>query len=301
MMAKSVSNIGMGARLRPAAAAGGAPCRVPAGARGRFASRTGGSHIGGAFLSALVQAAQGEGEAGRAAQRSGEGASATGAGRAEFREMFVSLVDPAGLLDMEKCSRTAGLMADSASRSGYRAGARMASLLAGIFADMAYISNRPVEDGALGHTQIGFRHMIGVLYDTAEAYRDGGDAEPVGELEEARAAIAKLRLEADAYREYVRAAGPPGAGLSGLDRCYMGRLCRDVVRKAQEGVRERAKARGDDPIFPPEPKPIEFPDDGLNLSGLQTMQLMEGNIPDGYELVKVEELDELRRRAGRVS
>ena len=31
------------------------------------------------------------------------------------------------------------------------------------------------------------------------------------------------------------------------------------------------------------------------------MQLMEGNIPDGYELVKVEELDELRRRAGRAS
>ena len=67
-------------------------------------------------------------------------------------------------------------------------------------------------------------------------------------------------------------------------------------------MRERAKARGHDPIFPPEPKPLEFPDrGGLNLSGLQTMQLMEGNIPDGYELVKVEELDELRRRAGRAS
>ena len=39
--------------------------------------------------------------------------------------------------------------------------------------------------------------------------------------------------------------------------------------------------RGHDPIFPPKAKPIEFPDDGLNLSGLQTMQLMEGNIPDG--------------------
>ena len=221
--------------------------------------------------------------------------------RAEFREMFVSLVDPAGLLDMDRCGRTAGLMADSASRSGYRADARMASLLIGIFADMADIVNRPVEDGALGHTQIGFRHMIGVLYDTARAYRAGGDAEPVGELEEARAAIAKLRIKADARRERMRAAGPPGAGLSGLDRCYMGRLCRDVVRKAQEGVRERAKARGHDPIFPPKAKPIEFPDDGLNLSGLQTMQLMEGNIPDGYELVKVEELDELRRRAGRAS
>ena len=220
-------------------------------------------------------------------------------GRAEFREMFISLVDPAGLLDMDKCSRTAGLMADSASRSGYRAGAKMASLLAGIFVDMADIVNRPVEDGALGHTQNGFFHMINVLYDTARAYRAGGDAEPVGELEAARAAIAKLRIKADAYREYVRAAGPPGAGLSGLDRCYMGRLCRDVVRKAQEGVRERAKARGDDPIFPPEPKPIEFPDDGLNLSGLQTLQLMRGNIPDGCELIKVEELDELRRRAGR--
>ena len=49
---------------------------------------------------------------------------------------------------------------------------------------------------------------------------------------------------------------------------------------------ERAKARGHDPIFPPEPKPIELPDDGLNLSGLQTMQLMEGSIHDGCELVK---------------
>ncbi len=265
---------------------------------GQVRLRTGGLHIGGAFLSALVQAAQGQGEAGRAAWRSGEGAGAAGDGRAEFREMFISLVDPAGLLDMEKCSRTAGLMADSASRSGYRAGARMASLLIDIFADMADIVNRPVEDGALGCTQNGFRHMIGVLYDTARAYRAGGDAEPVGELKEARAAIAKLRIKADARREYVRAAGPPGAGLSGLDRCYMGRLCRDVVRKAQEEVREQEKAWGHDPIFPPEPKPIESPDDGLNLSGLQTMQLMEGNIPDGYELVKVEELDELRRRAG---
>ena len=248
-----------------------------------------------------MQATKGQ-EAGQAARRSVRGSgvatSAVADGRAEFREMFVSLVDPAGLLDMDRCGRTAGLMADSASRSGYQAGGRMASLLAGIFADMADIVNRPVEDGALGHTQNGFFHMINVLYDTAKAYRAGGDVEPVGELEAARAAIAKLRLEADAYREYVRAAGPPGAGLSGLDRCYMGRLCRDVVRKAQEGVREQEKAWGHDPIFPPEPKPIELPDDGLNLSGLQTMQLMEGNIPDGYELVKVEELDELRRRAG---
>ncbi len=54
---------------------------------------------------------------------------------------------------------------------------------------------------------------------------------------------------------------------------------------------EQAKAWGHDPIFPPEPKPIESPDDGLNLSGLQTMQLMEGNIPDGYELVKVEDVE----------
>ena len=92
---------------------------------GRVRLPTGGSHIGGAFLSALVQAAQGQGEAGRAAQRSGEGAGAAGDGRAEFREMFVSLVDPAGLLDMDRCGRTAGLMADSASRCGYRAGARM--------------------------------------------------------------------------------------------------------------------------------------------------------------------------------
>ena len=237
-----------------------------------------------------MQAAQ---EQEQGARRRGGGAAATAAaadGRAEFREMFVSLVDPVGLLEMDRCGRTAGLMADAASRSGYSAGARMASALAGIFADIDDIASRPVEDGALGPTRIAFRHMIGVLYDTAVAYRDGRDAEPVGELEEARAAIAQLRLKADARRERMRAAGPPGAGLSGLDRCYMGMLCRDVVRKSQEGVRERSRARGHDPIFPPEPKPIEFPDGGgLNLSSSEIKQLMRGEIPDGYELVKVED------------
>ena len=243
----------------------------------------------------LVQAAQRrkQGEAAeRGARRSGGGATtaAVADGRAEFREMFVSLVDPAGLLDMDKCGRTANLMADAASRSGYRAGARMASLLIGIFADMADIVNRPVEDGALRHTFVAFRHMIGALYDTARAYRDGGDAEPVAELEEARAAVAQLRLEADARRKRMRAAGPPGAGLTGLDRCYMGKLCRDVVRKAQEKAREQEKAWGYDPIFPPEPKPLEFPDNGgLNLSASEMKQLMRGDIPDGYELIKIED------------
>ena len=216
-------------------------------------------------------------------------AAAVADGRAEFREMFISLVDPAGLLDMDRCGRTAGLMADAASRSGYRAGARMASALAGIFADIGDMAARPVEDGALGHTRNAFWHMNGVLYDTAVAYREGGDAEPVCELEEARAAIAQLKIEADTYRKHVRAAGPPGAGLSGLDRYYMGMLCRDVVKKSQEGVREREKAWGHDPIFPPEPKPIEFPDDGLDISASQIVELMRGNIPDGYELVKVED------------
>ena len=155
----------------------------------------------------------------RSGRGSGVATAAAADGKAEFKEMFISLVDPAGLLDMDRCGRTAGLMADSASRSGYRAGAKIASLLIGIFVDMDDIVNRPVEDGALGCTQNGFFHMIGVLYDTARAYRAGGDAEPVGELEEARAAIAKLRIKADARRERMRAAGPPGAGLSGLDRC----------------------------------------------------------------------------------
>ena len=243
-----------------------------------------------------MQSAQGQEqeEAAQAARlrgrRVGVAVAAVADGRAEFREMFVSLVDPAGLLDMDRCTRTANLMADAASRSGYNADARMASLLIGIFADMAEMANRPVEDGALGHTLIGFRHMIGVLYDTARAYRDGGDAEPVGELEGARAAIAQLRLKADTYREHVRAAGPPGAGLTGLDRCYLGRHCRDVVRTAQEGVRERAKARGHDPIFPPKAKPLEFPDGGgLNLSSSEMKQLMRGDIPDGYELVKIDD------------
>ena len=203
--------------------------------------------------------------------------------------MFVSLVDPAGLLAMDRCGRTATPMADAASRSGYSAGARMASALAGIFVDIGDMAGRPVEDGALGHMGNAFWHMNGVLYDTAVAYRGGGDAEPVGELEEARAAVAQLRLEADARRERMRAAGPLGAGLSGLDRCYLGMLCGDVVRKVQEGVREREREWRNDPIFPPEPRPIEFPDDGLDISASQIVELMGGNIPDGYELAKVED------------
>ena len=43
--------------------------------------------------------------------------------------MFVSLGDPAGLLDMDKSGRPAGLMADEASRSGYLTGARMSSMV----------------------------------------------------------------------------------------------------------------------------------------------------------------------------
>lgn len=232
-----------------------------------------------------MQAASGQelegGPAARGGGGGGEGAADAGDGRAEFREMFVSLVDPAGLLDMEKCGKTAGLMADAASRSGYRAGARMASLLSDIFAGTADLAGRPVADGALGHTVIAFRRMIGVLYDTAASYRGGGDAEPVGELEDAREAVARLRSEADEHRDIRRAAGEPIVRPGGLDGMYVGWTCGAVLRKKQEQVRERERRRGHDPVFPPEPPPIEFPRDGAGpeVSVSAVLDMLRGRPP----------------------
>ena len=115
-----------------------------------------------------------------ARRRRGAGEGELAAAEAEFGAMFVSLAGPAGLLDMEKCLDTAGRMGDAASRSGYGAGARMAASLAGIFADVADIVNRPVDDGAIDSTYNAFRSMMGVLFGAGEEYRSGGDPEPAG-------------------------------------------------------------------------------------------------------------------------
>ena len=251
-----------------------------------------------------MQAVQ-EQEAGR-----GKGAAAASAadGRAEFKRMFVSLVDPAGLVDMDACGRTAALMEEAASRSGYEAGAKMASSLAAIFADMKEIAGRTVGDGAMGPVDMAYAEIMGVLYDAAEAYRAGesgaepeapwwrlrpvkrsasGEVEPVAELEEVRRQVARARSDADRCREEARAADPPGSHLSPYDRQRMGLVCRDIVRKSQEEVRARSVERGHDPVFPPMPKPIEFPDDACpDVSLVDTLLLMRGQIPDGYELVR---------------
>ena len=264
-----------------------------------------------------MQAVQGQKQK---AARTGRGSAAAAApavadGRAEFREMFVSLVDPAGLLDMERCSRTAALMREAASRSGYEAGAKMASILEDIFADTADIANRPVEDGALRHTHVAFRNIIWVLHSTAELYRNGrceepiykekdgtpfpfwmpvsNDPEPVAKLEEVRKTVADLRSKADAYREKLRAADPPGSGLDMYTASYKGSICRDLVREDIEKVRAEYRARGVDPIFPPRPKPLDehFKKcDGPIWSSAEIIAWARGNgPPDGYEVVKVED------------
>ena len=218
--------------------------------------------------------------------------SAPAGGIAEFKEMFVSLVDPAGLLDMEACRRTAGRMEEAASRSGYEAGARMASILSDMFAATDDIADRPVEDGSLGHTGVARGFMMSALRRTAEAYRDGRDAEPIGELDNARAMIEQMRSKANRYREQLRAAGgPPGASLPGAERMYVGRTCRDVEREEQEKVRARRRERGDDPVFPPKAKtPREICGECADgISGTAILEMMRGNIPDGYELVRVDE------------
>ena len=231
-----------------------------------------------------------EAEASDRAARQGAGA-AEGA-RAEFRDMFVSLVDPAGLLYMDRCAEAAGRMEDAASKAGYGAGARMAAALAGIFADTDRIVDRPVDDGGLYYTHSAFGNMMGVLYDTAEAYRDGKCPEPVARLEEVREAAARLRAEADEYREELRHADPPGSGLDGLSRFYLGRMCRDVVREKQESIRVYMKGRGHDPVFPPKPRPVgDFLGEchDPNMSSADMIALSKGDIPDGYELVRIED------------
>ena len=255
-----------------------------------------GSLIWGADAPRAVQAARRERQAGGAVRGSGgRAAKAAPAGDvAEFKEMFVSLVDPAGLLDMEACRRTAGRMEEAASRSGYEAGARMASLLTDIFAATDDIAGRPVEDGSLGHTEVACQFMMGVLYDTARAYRDGRDAEPIGELENARAMIELQRSKANRYRDQLRAAGgPPGASLPWIERMYVGKICRDVARKEQEEVRARQRGRGYDPVFPPKAKTMrelcKECADGISTTAI--LEMMRGNIPDGYELVRVGEGD----------
>ena len=179
------------------------------------------------------------------------------AARAEFRDMFVSLVDPAGLLDMDRCSETARRMGDVASGAGYAAGETMAAALCDIFAGIRDIANRPVEDGALNCTYVAFQSMMPALYETAEAYRDGRDSEPVGELEWVRGSISRLRATADARREYLRGADPPGSRLTGLSVYHRGKMCRDMVRKEQEELRARSVERGEDPIFPPDPGSVD--------------------------------------------
>lgn len=221
------------------------------------------------------------------------GAAESADARAEFGGTFVSLAGPAGLLDMEECLKLAGRMGDAASRSGYGAGARMASALAGIFADMADIANRSVDDGALEYTYDAFQSMMGVLYDAGEAYRDGGNPEPVGRLEEVRKTVARLRSVADASRENLRRADPPGSGLVGVSVMYRGQICRDVVRKEQEGARAMNKALGFDPIFPAKTRPVsdffgEY--DDPNISSADMIAEIRGRgPPDGYELVRIED------------
>ena len=238
-----------------------------------------------------MQAGQ-EQKVGQAARRSA-GSVAVTDGRAEFKERLVSLVDPAGLMDMGSCGRTAALMEDESSRAGYAAGVRMSRLWAAIFADIDYIAGMPVEDGVLDHAYIAVRHMKEVLFAMSDAYRDGRDAEPIAEMEEARDAVALIRAEADERAEAVRAAGgPPGAALPDSDKKHIGRACRDIIREDIERVRAERREFGEDPIFPSKPKPIEdcFGDaDDPNLSVDDWLDIMKGRIPEGYELVRVDD------------
>ena len=201
-----------------------------------------------------VRAAEG---AKRQVSRNGDAAAQAADLRSEFRDMFVSLVDPAGLLDMERCAKTAEKMRDAAQRASYGAGERIASALCAIFADTYDIVNRPVEDGALHSTHVAFQNIMPALYDTAWAYKDGRDSEPVDELERVRGLVSGLRAKADARREYLRGADPPGSRLTGLSVYYRGRICRDVVKEAQEEIRARDRARGVDPVFSPWPGSVD--------------------------------------------
>ena len=231
----------------------------------------------------------------RQEQKGGEAArrdrAAAADGGAEFRELFVSLVDPAGVLDMKRCGETARRMREAAARSGYRSGVRMSFLLADIFADAGDIVDRPVEDGALHHTTFAYREIMTRLYDAAESYREGGTGEPVGELEELRKRVAVLRSEADAYRAELAAADPPGSGLVKFDTLFRGKICKDVIKKGIEGVRAERKADGEDPIFPPERETLEeifARCDEPMWSSAEMIDWERGKgPPEGYELVRV--------------
>ena len=224
-----------------------------------------------------------EQEVGHVMRRRG-GAAAVGAdGRAMFKKMFVSLVDPAGLLDTERCGRTAALMEEEASRSGYAAGVRMSRLLAAIFADVDHIASWRVEDGVLDHAFVAAQCMMDALLGTAEAYREGGGPEPIGELEEARNGVARLRSEADSCREEASTQdGPPGPSLPYSDLRYIGRTCRDVIAEDIAEIRADRARRGVDPVFPPKPKML----DGLlgdaddpNLSVADWLDIVRGKGP----------------------
>ena len=220
-----------------------------------------------------------------------EAAAGADDGRAEFRDLFVSLVDPAGLLDTERCGELAGRMREAAARSGYDAGARMATALEGIFADTADIVDRPVEDGALDWAYVALQNTMPALYEAARAYREGKYPEPVAKLEEVQEIVLRAKSTADKRRESLRSADPPGSGLEEFYKCYRGMVCRDVVRKDMEEARAESKARGYDPVFPPKPRPVsecfgEY--DDPNISSADMIAEMRGRgPPDGYELVRV--------------
>ena len=238
-----------------------------------------------------VQVVQGpKREADESAGRDRGGTAAAPDGRAEFRELFVSLVDPAGVLDTDRAGEIAGRMEEAASRSGYASGARMARLLAETFADVSEIVNRPVEDGSLRHTLVVFRETMTLLYRTAESYRDGGDGEPVAELEELRKSAAVLRSEADTSRAEMRAADPPGSALDKFDALYRGRICKNVISDDIERIRAKDVANGVDPIF----TPIEPIDDVIarcegTWSAAEIMDWSRGKgDPEEYATIKVE-------------
>ena len=241
----------------------------------------------GAVLVTQGQEWEGDGAAGP--DRGGSVAAASD-GRAEFRELFVSLVDPAGVLDTDRAGEIANKMEEAASRAGYASGARMARLLAETFADEAEIVNRPVEDGSLHQTFVAFRKTMTLLYRTAESYRDGGVGEPVGELEELRKSVAALRSEADAIRAEMRAADPPGSALDKFDALYRGRICKEVISKRIKEIRAEDVANGADPIFTPE-DPI---DDVISRcegtwSAAEIMDWARGKAgPEEYAAIRVE-------------
>ena len=205
--------------------------------------------------------------------------------------MFVSLVDPAGLLDMEKCGETAGRMERAALESGYHAGARMSSALADIFATMDGIAGGRVDDGALHYATVAFGFMMDALYDTAVSYRGGGEDEPVANLEEIRDRMAGLVPDAEKYREELGRADPPGSGLPPMDAPHRGKIARDVVRKEQEDVRTQEKAWGHDPIFPPKPRTLcELLGDDYDPDITSVDMIVEARgrgPPEGYEMVKI--------------